>query len=106
MTLDSRHARGKETSRGSGYVFPSARASVNWRTSLIKLVTKSKCKCEHVGLSQAKLEMKPCNLIQLKRGMRFGKLSVLLFGDDDESSLKLGGCTLRFRKMRCVKTVF
>ena len=51
---DSGHAGDVETSRGrSGYVFLSAGAAINWRSSMMKVVTHSSCESEYVGLSEA-----------------------------------------------------
>ena len=46
---DAGHAAYKETSMGrSGYIFMSARAPINWRSSMRKLVTHSSYESEYV----------------------------------------------------------
>ena len=84
---DAGHARDKETSRGrSGYFFISVGEAINWRSSMMELVTRSSCESEYVGLSEAGNEA--VYLYQLQGEMQIGKINVLLMGDN-ESLLKL-----------------
>ena len=76
---NSSHVGDVDTTRGStGYVFLSGRATIRWRSGMMKHVTHSSCESEYVGLSEVGNEV--VHLYQLQGELGIGGGGVRLLG--------------------------
>ena len=84
---DASHDDDVDTRKGrGGYVFFSASADVNWKSTLLEVMTHSSCENGYLTLSVAGNEA--LYLSQMQKELGVGVVDGVLLGDN-ESSMKL-----------------